>query len=74
MSYIEAEDFLKGIPRGNETIWKMLFPWIRKRQKNVIASCGHGNPRIQGELNEDEVIQWVITILNMGHKLSQKRD
>lgn len=45
MSGIEARGFLKGFPKGNGRVWKMLFLWMReglgRKNITVASNCGH---------------------------------
>lgn len=47
MPDVEATDFLRFILRGNERVWKTLFPWVRKKE-NITATFGCGHPKDSG--------------------------
>lgn len=50
-----AEDFLKGIPRGNEKVRKTPVPWMRVQP--VFA----GNPGPREEGRKTGAFEWIIT-------------
>lgn len=45
------------------------FPWMKKRKMSP-QPVVMGVPRMQGELNEDQAVQWLITTLKVGQRLS----
>ena len=69
MPVIAVGGFLRNISRGNERTYKATFPWMREKKDNITATCSHRLPRMQGGLNKDEVVQWIVTILNSSQKL-----
>lgn len=68
----ENGGFLKGISRGNEKVWKKLFPWMRwwwGSWQFVVK----GVLRTQAGLNEDQAVQWVVSTLNWVRDISLTR-
>lgn len=39
-----------------------------REEGHITAACSHRLPRIQGGLNKDEVVQWIVTTLNSGQR------
>lgn len=40
-----------------------------REEGHITATCSHRLPRMQGGLNKDEVVQWIVTTLNSGQRL-----